>query len=280
MLGGPGPLPGRWGSIHDRPEGGGATRDKSFTLQCLLLPYLEQGDLYNAINIHLPGGSFGFFEQFQRTAATRRIAAFTCPSDPLAHAGRLAPVSYRACTGTGEMEEASGRLRFLHPGAFDYLNHGQEPLAVLPVSRIRDGLSNTLAFSEKPIGTPSGGAYHPFRDWAFVPSDDRTQSGDEWIRTCSGLTTVDPRFDAGGSWMIPGVIFTLFFATAPPNARVPDCGHEGDGGNGLFAIWSYHPGRVNAAMADGSVRSFTSGTAPAIWRGLASRDGGEVVPVE
>lgn len=264
-----------------RPWNGFAT-NKNFPLHCLLLPYLEQGSLYDGINFHLPGGSFGWLERYQLTSAMQRVAVFVCPSDPQGGNARLAPGSYRACVGTGEKEERPPELRFIHRGVFDYLDFGKDPLAVLPLSAVKDGLSQTLAFAEKPIGTHSGGVYDPFRDWAFqMPAGNpQTLSGEAWLRICSGLTSVDPRFDAGGSWMGIGIASSLFYTSAPPNSRVPDCGNESHGGNGIFAARSYHPGVVNAAMADGSVRAFSSGTALAVWRALGTRAGGEAVALD
>jgi prepilin-type processing-associated H-X9-DG protein len=40
---------------------------------------------------------------------------------------------------------------------------------------------------------------------------------------------------------------------------------------------SYHSGVVNAAMADGSVRAWKESINPAVWMGLGTRGGGEVL---
>ena len=39
---------------------------------------------------------------------------------------------------------------------------------------------------------------------------------------------------------------------------------------------SYHPGLVNAAMMDGSVRGFSTDITQETWRAMATRSGGEV----
>jgi prepilin-type processing-associated H-X9-DG protein len=39
---------------------------------------------------------------------------------------------------------------------------------------------------------------------------------------------------------------------------------------------SYHPGLVNAAMMDGSVRGVTTDVSVEVWRAMATRAGGEV----
>lgn len=80
----------------------------------------------------------------------------------------------------------------------------------------------------------------------------------------------------------------LFTTAQPPNTSVPDtqaihcinapkapCSFSaGDTGNALYAR-SYHPGVVNALMADGSVRLVSNQVNAAVYRALGSRSSGE-----
>ena len=158
---------------------------------------------------------------------------------------------------------------------------GDGAFAGFPVSppvRTQDGLSNTLAFSEKPIGSGAGGKYSPFRDWVMVSWAGDPGPG-QWLTVCGQLSAADlvnAQFNEGATWMLPAPIYTTFYASAPPDSRVPDCGTSSDG-YGLSVARSYHPAGVNAAMADGSVRWFSSGINPQIWRALGTRTGGEIV---
>ena len=43
---------------------------------------------------------------------------------------------------------------------------------------------------------------------------------------------------------------------------------------------SYHPGGVNALLADGSVRFIKSSIAGSVWRALGSISGGEVISAD
>ena len=249
-----------------------------FSAHCYLLPFLEQENTYNSINFDLQSGSFGWLDVYQRTAATQVINVFLCPSDPDTRSNPFAPDSYRACTGLGEIRKlADGSLLPINDGAFAPIDDGRS--RVLPLSSFRDGLSNTLAFSEKPVGSGTGGTYHPFRDWIYDREwDSETLTADQWVNVCSRIVPDDTRLDAGASWMIPGAIFSHFYASAPPNTRVPDCGLSViNKGIGIFAAQSYHRGGVNAAMADGAVRWFTSSTDVKTWRSFGTRAGGEVV---
>jgi prepilin-type N-terminal cleavage/methylation domain-containing protein/prepilin-type processing-associated H-X9-DG protein len=247
-----------------------------FSLHSRLLPFLEQGNLYDSINFDSPTGGFPEGgEIFHPTVAAISVGAFLCPSDPNSRGTRpLAPNSYRASAGFYEMvREPDGLLHTRFEGAFVPIFDLRQ---VLPLSTFTDGLSNTLAFSEKPIGSGSGGTYNPFRD--FLRHDDQTTyTPDQWVAMCTRLSEHEPSLKAGASWLYAGAIYTQFFASAPPNTPIPDCGGWRDFGFGLFSARSDHPGGVNAAMADGSVRWFSSSTSMATWRSLATRARGEVV---
>ena len=266
-----------------------------FSVQCRLLQFIEHGDLYNSINFRVSGEVDDLVQQCNYTAAGRSINALLCPSDPNIGAATfapynfptnsapasLAPNTYRACKGVGgmEIEAVTGHIELhnVNDGAFTPAGDDGTFLRVQRLSEFRDGLSNTLAFSEKPVGSRTNRAYSPFRDWSYNCLDRRRSTADQYVAACSRLVTVDPRFDAGASWMIPGAIYTNFYAAAPPNSLVPDCGCLLAGGFGVYSARSYHPGGVSAAMADGSVRWFSSGTALMLWRSLGTRAGGEVV---
>src|SRR5262249_51384122 len=88
----------------------------------------------------------------------------------------------------------------------------------------------------------------------------------------------DPRAWAGlrgSSWFWGGRDWNAAFgAYAPPNDPKPDCRAHG---RGWVLARSLHPGGVNAAFADGSVRFISNHIALTTWRALATRSGDEVV---
>ena len=132
-----------------------------YSPQCHLLPFLEQGALFNSINFRLPTSNLVGLELFHHTAATTAINGFLCPSDPNTASRPIAPNSYRACTGFGGGFVESGGRRSGSGGAFDWApweGYGVETFdRTLPLSAFQDGLSQTLAFSEKPIGSGARG---------------------------------------------------------------------------------------------------------------------------
>ena len=48
----------------------------------------------------------------------------------------------------------------------------------------------------------------------------------------------------------------------------------------LMGAQSYHPGGVNVTLLDGSVKFVKDSINPAIWRAIATREGGEVVSAD
>jgi len=71
---------------------------------------------------------------------------------------------------------------------------------------------------------------------------------------------------------------SAFLTSAPPNSAIPDCGTDFYHGAGVFVARSFHPGGVNAVLADGSVRFFSNRIDARAWRALGTRRGGEVTP--
>ena len=63
-----------------QPMNGGCTVWAGWSAQSMLLPYLEQVQVYNAINFYFTGRGSGVSENIQKTAMTTRINAFLCPS--------------------------------------------------------------------------------------------------------------------------------------------------------------------------------------------------------
>ena len=241
----------------------------ALSVHAALLPYIEQTALYSAINLEVDCYDYGHLPGDNATAARTTVALFLCPADPTSDNGPWASNSYRGNLGVDPSREIA-------PNVFEPVNDGafvRDKLR-LPLSDFRDGLSNTLAFSEKPIGSGSG-RYRPFNDWVQVRH--RAATGADWAEACARLPGVEnARFDAGRTWLLAGAIYTQFFTSVAPNSPIPDCGEHHNNGAGVFAARSYHSAGVNAALADGSVRWFSSGTDTEIWRALGTRAGGEL----
>jgi prepilin-type N-terminal cleavage/methylation domain-containing protein/prepilin-type processing-associated H-X9-DG protein len=142
------------------------------------------------------------------------------------------------------------------------------------VADITDGSANTLMFSEVL-------AWHQIH-----PTITNSRSP-------GGLNQ-----DWRGAMLLPAMGASTFSTKVPPNSTIQDRIHgceltipanhplkclretslnNSPGGLTWAAARSRHPGGVNAAFADGSVRFLTNSITPAIWVSLGTRAGGEVI---
>ncbi|GAB5407411.1 MAG: DUF1559 domain-containing protein [Aureliella sp.] len=249
-----------------------------------LLPYLEQGNAYENLNLSLtlypPGGGVPPRPEHEPIISTL-IPTYLCPSDRGARIsdGRgnsgPAPTNYVANFGSGinSPNDASddGRMDRRADGPFS--NQAWRRFA-----EITDGLSNTVAISESLLG--QGG-------------DDAQSSETPDPRYYMALVVPPPRVTADNcNQPIPGGVnryvasrgrlwagqayentaYNHFFA---PNSDRYDCYFWV--ASGFKAARSNHTGGVQTALLDGSVRFVGQSVDLVVWRAVATRAGGEVV---
>jgi len=219
-----------------------------------LLPYLEQDNLFNTIQTQAnPGDNF---------VRAQQIQIFTCPS-------RRAPTSnttsflgdYVGAAGTAS---GTGTAAALMNGAIVPVRYASQASS----GRMRNGASNTMIYAEKAVsingigttgsqgylgGDPgdTNGIFFGFTGdtvaFTFVPS----QAGQP-----SGTPVPDPR-------QPPYVTYTTVIGT---NTQISNLG-----------FGAAHPGGMNAAFGDGSVRNVTFGVAPAVFQAISNRNNTTVV---
>lgn len=257
------------------PADGGNSSVTCLSALAQLLPMLEQAGLYDALNLEI---DVRVSEAAQNDTVNRTtLQTWLCPSDD----SDLTPgCNYRATCGPLPYEfETFPAIAPGGGGVFPFFP------AVRP-AQVRDGLSQTIAFSERLRG--SGGAgFDRERDfWLSAYSViGPVRSSDEALRVCAGLTGTPSEFwsNAGRAWTFGSYTNTSYNHVAPPNWSGPDCslagvfGRPGDTNGGAFSARSDHPGGVNALFLDGSVHFERETIDLPIWRALASRAGGEAV---
>jgi prepilin-type N-terminal cleavage/methylation domain-containing protein len=230
----------------------------------LILPYLEQGPLYDAANFDLgfgavssPPGLVGLFEN----ATVRRIsiATFLCPS---------------AGGGEGPIDLGAGSSVSSSPGQYvasaGWMDSSQSPITgtgvLYPNSRvaigdISDGTSATLMIGERSRNLADAawpGAFGSRSD----PAPLCTKAA--WpVVSCVGLMFLLMGRTGPSSDILSGSV---------PAGTTPN--HPGAGADGF---WSRHPGGCQFLLGEGSVRFMKGTLAPQVFRALASRAGGEVV---
>ena len=144
------------------------------------------------------------------------------------------------------------------------------------VSQVEDGMSNTVMLSE------------------LLAWDEENAQG-----IGDPSTNIVRNDDWRGTWMIPCMGASAFSGFTLPNSGEPDlipacgsgienspqfrempCEEKSDqfnGGNIYAAARSRHPGGVNAAMADASVRFVSEDVDEPVWQAACTRAGAETL---
>jgi prepilin-type N-terminal cleavage/methylation domain-containing protein/prepilin-type processing-associated H-X9-DG protein len=255
-----------------------------FAPQVRLLPYLDQKALFDAINFDtgsVPLETEGFepltpeelaINSTNQTVYMTRLSVFLCPSDP--GPWRVGN-SYRANIGVGPSKSMTAEFPDSGNGFF---SESSWQVRMIRPAYVPDGISHTAAFSERLQGSGQPGAGVPARDFYSQPFFVRT--ADQLLQSCR-IAARDGKevWTLGGAWWFwLGRERTLYSHTQPPNGQVPDC-LQGAARTapGMASARSFHPGGVNVMMGDGAVRFTLDSISTAVWRGLGTRNGRELV---
>lgn len=244
-----------------------------------LLPYLDEQPLYDRIDLQIiahrdalivPGVNDAN-EEIKRL----RVPVFLCPSDPGSGEARN---HYRANIGATAFPRYSNveqqTPRSAVAGAFFPVK------ATLRPPDFQDGLSQTVAFSEKSSGDWSDLRFTPSAEYFRLGSMElqtlwASPNGDrDFVAACGRLTNTNPAHEStvGGYWFYADFTDTWYNHLLTPNHPTPDCG--GDFG-GVMTARSAHAAGVNVVMMDGSTRFVSDGIAESVWHALGTRAAGD-----
>lgn len=237
-----------------------------YSFRVSLLPYVEQGPLYEQITAYCgqaaatnpyawvrDSGSMNIPEPYNVNIMhdgkvnpfAAHIPSYVCPSDSTALLGRqsnrVGYASYVGNRGDAWVEDTWGESRGLfYPGGSGDVTFAS----------IEDGTSNTLLLSEVLVGrdgTDSGltsGIATGTFDNRGAPAVCLATRGPNNTLISTGYNS-----NKGRRWGDSRNYYGIFHTILPPNS--PSCGSERQA---LISASSNHPGGVNTAMADGSVR--------------------------
>ncbi|WP_206107653.1 DUF1559 domain-containing protein [Paludisphaera rhizosphaerae] len=308
--------PGQTVSAHLIGYSGGYAGWTEWSAHAMMLPYLEQGTLYSAINFSFCGG-YDAGQQINKTGWTALLSVFMCPSDGnngkgtvSAGTGQPNTNSYRGSIGTtsSRWEQWPG-YSSCRPDPFFGSPPNCNPYssgvfmyyAVNGIRDITDGSSNTIAFAESLVGDPAAvsvgrpnnavtgvtGATNLMQDASSL-SDQLIQTSLQACTTAykAGMTNGNTNISnaTGNRWGWGAMTMTLFNTIVPPNSKQhawnacrPDCGGCGPDDSAYSNAQSYHSGGVNVLFSDGSVKFVKDSINMRTWMALGTRAGGEVI---
>lgn len=250
--------------------------NRRFSLHSQLLPQLEQAALFQQINFSVPPFAPNITGNPNavsgagpnETAARVWVDQFICPSDVNRMTSRpWGQTNYRSCNGSTWSGRASDGLF----GQSTRVGPGD----------IRDGLSNTAAFSERIRGHDDYLTVDVAADQFRLAAPWTEDTFRAW---CEELTDVEaaamPRdpssSNLGMTWLEGNMSWTRYNHLLPPGRKT--C-INGVTWNGVaMTASSRHDGVVGLLLADGSVRPVKYAVNPTVWRALGTIAGGESIP--
>jgi prepilin-type N-terminal cleavage/methylation domain-containing protein/prepilin-type processing-associated H-X9-DG protein len=256
------------------------------TASAMILPYLEQGTLYNAINYRIdnclngyPSGIPNTYRAANFTAFSTKIASYLCPSEmrePIDANGEWAFSSYMPNFGTN----------------WSTMNVTDGPFHIISrtnLARVTDGTSNTAAFSEHAFaeGVEYSSPSQVNRlTGGFARGENRSVSQADLEQWCDVPDHTGAYANSGGTFFW-GISNTGYRHVLAPNHYY--CYEYFDPIDHVYGVWqgayarmlnpptSYHPGGVNVLFLDGSVRFVKETINTSTWRALGTHFGGEVI---
>jgi type II secretory pathway pseudopilin PulG len=230
--------------------------DNQFSAAARLLPFLEQDNLFKLIDLQKP-----CTDDANKQVRAVHVKVFESPNDPQGPVKPdFGPTNYLFSAGSKYgLEDNNGLF---------YQN------SQVKIPQITDGTSNTMMIGETLRGDGGAKAEDVRRQHVLLRKDALKNLTEE-----SGVKEFADNQHISGdrcaAWIDGRFLQGTFTGTRVMNDKKPDVSCEGFGGlSGLRSLSNV----VNIAMGDGSARTVAAGVDLNVWRALASRNGGEVLP--
>ncbi|MDX2035523.1 MAG: DUF1559 domain-containing protein [Isosphaeraceae bacterium] len=298
-----------FGSLPPAAQGGLGAVYMDYTGYSFLLPFLEQTAAFNAFNfsLQIPGNPpyYGWSHPGNSTAYAFQAGVFLCPSN-------RAIGSTGSSVGSGGLAWSTDRAAvtdYLFNGGADRFvvpTHGdprrQGPFGfgtALTLARFTDGTSSTMLIGEaaggndrnrfRAIGAGSSRVCVPMSTPLGGSSANAAVIYDNLMFMAYGRN----RTWGADRRIIGGLVARTVDQIGAPY-RLNDCGYESitdvwvpapgpaapAAGQQLPNFRSAHPGLINAVFADGAVRSIRDTIDAAVYQGLSTHAGGELISAD
>jgi prepilin-type N-terminal cleavage/methylation domain-containing protein/prepilin-type processing-associated H-X9-DG protein len=260
-------LPPPWGWYPMAVSPGQPGQGEGFVL-FFMLPFIEQQNLYNACYIATPSPSPFSVYQFSNEylaegpggvnnqIGTQRVPTFICPSDPSVGAAAMDMMASEASVSTAPVNWGQGDT--CYAGSFyafanaSLATQANDPLNNWPVfypsqnqipKSFPDGTSNTVIFAEKysGCGLANGGS----NLWAG------------WVLPTWAVAPLFAIPGYGGQYYDQGNPALVYLWQQNPSPWDTNCNP--------YLPSSAHPGGMNVALVDGSVRFLSQGLSEFTW---------------
>lgn len=280
-----------------------------------ILPFMEQQNIYNLIDfskataVRMTTGNGATPVNANYKAYANAAGLFLCPSEANTR-NKITQNNYRYNFGgstpfggaSGSTANNNISATITTPtGTYPCTGNGAFSIGDgLPTAAFLDGLSNTVIFSERIVGSGNNlaNAKPDKRDVAGrSPQIFNMVDPDVLFNTCRAYVPIPGNFhfNSPGTWLA-GTDFsngwpfgfyssTLYNHCAPPNWKSLDCGAssaiaDAPGEHAIVSARSYHVGGVNVSFGDGNTRFFSDSIDLGIWRALGTRNGSESITDE
>jgi len=270
-------------AIHNYHDAIGSIPSASLNVwgpMTFMLPYLELGTLYNAINFSYCGGNcVRTVGAINGTAHTTQVSIFLCPSD----VDRLTNVqSHSNYSGNAGADGNSNFKSGQYNGPFHgFLNSSADPIKPINFGSIVDGLSNTVGYSEivKGVGANANGTFDTTKPTATFGKATVNTGDPNLDNTACQASAPSPSNmapgDAAGMYALDDCSCGARYVHAmPPNSWSCATANTWDNGT-THVAGSRHAAGANALLMDGSVKFFKSSIAKNVWWALGTMSGGE-----
>ncbi len=263
---------------------GGINTNSSWSIHGRILPYLEQGNVYNRVNLNVAWDD-------QEAISGLKVPIYVCPSDidgdtPRDVSPKLASPLYPTTYGFN-----FGSWLIFDPTTNQIGDGMFGPNRSLRMRDVRDGASNTMLAADVKARLPYGRNEPVVGSTELPPPDPaevvaRVPASFAWCRPNGHTEWPDGRVHHQGftTGLAPNyrLLLSVTSDQTPAGTDIDFTSRqEGTSSNlpthAVITARSYHSGMVNAAMVDGSTRAVADIIELRVWRAMGTRSGDEIV---